>query len=190
MSAGTSVVFQDQEFQKFFAKVKAKSPKLLSKAVDHTTAFSLRKIKEDHIPKRTGNLRGSYTQKAIDPITREIFSNSKYAPVIEFGGKARTVKAKPGKHALTIPIKKSVLTTKTKQIKKSSLDKLFRRLKKRRRGETAGDVMQDVGIVLAKTANLKAKPGQFNIKKKTKPFAEKTLKKEVILAYRQLGFSS
>jgi hypothetical protein len=189
MSAGTSVVFQDQEFQKFFAKVKAKSPKLLSKAVDRTTAFSLREIKEDHIPKRTGNLRGSYTQKAIDPITREIFSNSKYAPVIEFGGKARTVRAKPGKR-LTIPIKKDVLTSTRSQIKKSSLDKLFRRLKKRRRGETAGDVMQDVGIVLAKKAKIKAKPGQFNIKKKTTPFAEKTLKKEVTLAYRQLGFSS
>ena len=183
------VVFDDREFKKFFATLQTKAPKELPQVVNRTTASTLREIKGVFLPKRTGNLRGSYQQRKIDDLSREIFSDSRYAPVIEFGGKARTVFAKPGKHSLTIPIKDSVLTNSKSQIKKSALDTLFRRLKQRRKGENSRDIMQNVGIILTKSAKLKAKPGQFNIKKKAVPFAEKRLFKEVKLVFTKLGFT-
>lgn len=186
--SGARVVLEDREFKRFFATLQKKAPKELPKVVNRTTAFTLRELKGVFLPKRTGNLRGSYQQRKIDDLTREIFSDSKYAPVIEFGGKARKVFAKPGK-SLTIPIKDSVLTSSKAQIKKSALDTLFRRLKRRRKGEKSRDIMQNVGIILAKSAKLKAKRGQFNIKKKATPFAEKTLFKEVKTVFTKLGFT-
>jgi hypothetical protein len=187
MSAGTSIRLEDAQFKRFFAKVESKSPKLAEKAVNVSTAATLKAMKARFLPKRTGNLRGSYQSKKLEPLANEIFTPTKYASVIEFGGRARTVHAKPGKR-LTIPIKKSVLTSTGAQIKKSSLDRLFRRLKKRKKGETQWSVMQDVGIVLAKKANLPRRKGQRNIERNAKPFAEGRLFREVVRAYRSLGF--
>lgn len=187
MSA-SAMQFEDQEFKRFFKTVETKSPPLLQKSVNITTALTLKGMKQRFLPKRSGNLRGSYRQRKLDQLEREIFSDSRYAPVIEFGGRARTVHAKPGKR-LTIPIRPNVLTSTKAQIKKSALDKLFARLKNRQPGETQWSIMQDVGIVLAKKANLPRRKGQRNIERNAKPFAENMLVRQVKLAYKKLGFS-
>lgn len=190
MSLGTNIEFQDKNMRKFLTELAVKSPKELTLVVKRTTAVTLRAVKEKFLPKRTGALRQSYMSKKVDDLTADIFADSKlkYANAIEFGDDPRIVKAKPGKF-LTIPLRPEVLTSTKAQIKKSALDKLFARLKNRKSGETRGDIMQSVGVALAKEANLPRRKPQRNIQLKAKPFAEKRLAREVKLAYKKLGFS-
>lgn len=185
MSAA-EVRFDKKQVEMFLKKAQSNSGRLLSDAINKTSAFGIRKVKEE-LPKRTGNLRGSYQVKKMGKFESEIFSKSPYSNAIEFGSKARVIRAKQGKR-LTIPIKKEVLTSTRSQIKQSSLNKLFSRLKNKKRGETSGDIMRDVGIILAKKAKQRARKGQFNIRDKVRLPVENLLKKEVGLAYKKLGF--
>ncbi len=180
-----SVVFDDKEIKKFVSAIERKGPKLLETAVNKTTSFGLKKV-TDTIPKRTGNLRGFYQQRKTGQLERLIFSKLKYAEGIESGFRAKTIRTKR-KKALTIPIKKSVLTSETKQIKKASIDKLFRRLKKRK-GKTSRQIMEEVGIVLAKKANIPRIRAQRNFERVITPATENRLRFNVIKAYRTLGF--
>jgi len=76
---------------------------------------------------------------------------------------------------LTIPIRDDVLTETTGQIKKSALDRLFREL--RNPGERSRwDIYQEVGIILAKKSEIKAKKGGYRIRDKIIPALDLFLK--------------
>jgi hypothetical protein len=181
-----TVVFDSREIDRFVNDIEKKAAPLLAGVINKTTAISLRLVKTT-LPKRTGNLRGSYQQKKVDKFARLISSPLKYAENIELGSKARTIKAKHAK-VLTIPIKESVLTSTRAQIKQSSLNTLFRRLKKRK-GKTSKEIQDEVGIILTKTARRKAIQGKLFFERIIQPKTQNVLNQEVIKAAQKLGFT-
>jgi len=74
----------------------------MDKAVRNATIFGLTKTKTT-LSKRTGMLRRSYNQRKRGSLSREIFSNIKYAQAVEFGYKAHLIK----------PVRKKALSWKT-----------------------------------------------------------------------------
>lgn len=162
------VRFSDANLQAYLKKVGPEIKKNVITAVNSTTAFGLKTVKTE-LPKRTGNLRNTYSQRKIGELAREIFSYSSYADSVEFGSKSRTIVPKRAK-MLTIPLRGSVLTSTKSQIKKSSLDRLFRELKKiGKTKKTPRQVFDEVGIALAKKARLPARPGQYRVRDKILP---------------------
>jgi len=156
---------------------------LLSKSLDATVAFGLREIKSG-LPKRTGNLRGSYQQRPVSGVLRRtIFSDLQYAVANEEGAKAHTIVPKRAK-MLLIPLREDVLTGTRSQIKKSSVDRLFNQLKKKK-GRSNRQIFDEVGIALAKKANIPAIKGNHKIRDVFLPKIATKLEREVLSALRE-----
>lgn len=177
--------FNDKEFKRFIQATDIKRVPIMVETVKKTTQFALRLTKET-LPKRTGNLRGSYFQKKIDKLEREVNSKSQYAEGIEVGFKSKTIRPKRAK-ILTIPIKKSVLTPTGAQIRQGALNRLFNRLKNPG-GKTQRQIFDQVGIVLAKKARIPAIKGQKNFKLIILPKTQKKLELNLFKSVKRLGF--
>ena len=162
----------------FLEKSHKKMVPKISKALDATVAYGLREIKSG-LPKRTGHLRGSYLQKpSAGLLTRTIFSDSQYAIANEEGARPHTIVPKRAK-MLLIPLRDEVLTGTKAQIKKSSVDKLFNQLKKKR-GRTNRQIFDEVGIALAKKANIPAIRGNHKIRDVFIPKIANKLESEIL----------
>ena len=173
-----TVVLQDREIRRFVNGIEKKAAPLLDGVINKTTIFSLRIIKTT-LPKRSGNLRGSYQQKKVAKFTRFVSSDLNYADNIEEGSRSKTIRPKTKKF-LTIPLNKNVLTSTGAQIKQSSLNSLFRRLSNPK-GKTRRQIQQEVGIVLAKKANIPPIKGQKNFERIIEPKTTEFLEKEFAL---------
>lgn len=186
-----SIYIEDKNFVDYLKKNIRELANNIQRAVDNTAAFGLTETKTT-LPKRTGNLRRTYLQRKTGAFTREIYSNSQYANALEFGSKAHTITPKRAKW-LTIPTKDSVLTSTRSQIKKSSLDNLFSKVgfsKKgtiysKVRGKTVGDIFDEVGVRLAKKANIPAQRGKFYLRDRVNPKIANKLSSEMDIAIRR-----
>ncbi len=141
----------------------------IQQSLNVAAAYTIAQIKTD-LPKRTGNLRRQYMISKPSKYVRLVSTPSKYADTVEYGrnGNGRMIYPRTPHKMLTIPIKDSVLTATKAQIKKSSLDQLFRELGEPN-GRTKRQIMNDVGIILCKKARMSTiKPG-LHLTKKTLP---------------------
>ena len=181
-----TVVFNDKELQRFVSGIEKKAAPLFDGAVNKTTAFTLRLVKTT-LPKRSGNLRGSYMQKKIAKLTRRVFSPLKYAENIESGSRSKIIRPRRAK-ILTIPLRRSVLTSTRAQIKQSSLNTLFRRLKNKK-GKTSRQIQNEVGIALAKKANIGPIRGQKNFERIIEPKSQAFLDARIGDIAIKLGFN-
>jgi hypothetical protein len=164
------VKFEDKQVRAFFKRASTKLDKVLETSLRKTAIYGISEI-PNTLPRRTGNLRGSYTIKKKNRFERLLFSSlPAQAETLESGRKARVIYPKRGKF-LTIPTTDSVLTPTRSHIKQLS-DSAFKKALKKRKHKRYGD------IVLAKKAVQKAIPGKFYIKKKLTPKVDKFLLKE------------
>ena len=145
---------QDKNIRAFMNKMGEKAAEGIDKVVIKTSIYGLREIRSKY-NKKTGQARSSFIMKKIDNSNMKIISNAPQVLALEYGSRAHTVKPRAPKKFLTIPIKDSVKTPKTRKIKKAALRKLFRELKAAsKKKKTPYDVFQSVGIVLAKKADI------------------------------------
>lgn len=171
-----------------------------------TGGQTVRFIRLRGLPKQTGRLRGSYliVYTGLDYLV--IDSNlgvgevGRYAEALEFGSKAHTVRPTGRRKFLTIPIKKNVYTgfrkNKKRQIAQRHLTKLFDLLgsidtkgkTKKQVQQERYNIMKSVGIVLSTEANIPARKGQYNIRDKVKPYADRRLKRNAQEFFEKVGF--
>ena len=170
------------EIERMELGIKTRYPKI----VKETAIFGFRQIKTKY-PKRSGFARKSFQLASLTPISYEIASKAPQVAVLENGAKAHTIRPKRRKF-LTIPIKNSV-RTKT-GIKQSALNKLFKELKSRgKKGKTTREVFQDVGIVLAKKANIPARRALKPLEREFVPIIDKKMLDSTNSMLSKLGFA-
>ena len=173
MSAGISysITTDIDNVSRALKEATSKAVPAFSKGLNAVTARGLRTVKES-LGKRTGNLRSSYQQRQVDTLVRSIFSELKYARANEEGAAPKTIYPRRAKF-LTIPLNDSVLTSTKAQISQTALNRLFSELKKSTKGmhltpeqrqALRYSIMQRVGIILAKKANIPAIRGRYTLR--------------------------
>jgi hypothetical protein len=173
-SLSANVEFDDKEIKKFLNRLEKNVPRKLKTLVEQTAQFGLREIKET-LPARTGNARNRYRSNKINDYSYYLRNDEvKYLEGLESGFKARTVRPKRGKF-LTIPTDDSVLTPTRARIKKMSKAGFRKAVKSGK-------------IVLAKKANLPARPGNWYFRDKIKPSVQARLRRSIINLYKKEGF--
>jgi len=173
--------FDDSGLKAYLAAASKEVKAGVIQAVNKSAEFAKQTVTIE-LPKRAGLLRKSYLVYKTGELSREVRSTLAYADALEFGSKAKTIRPKRSK-MLTIPLNKSVLVNSGAQIKKSSLDRLFRELKdKKNRKKNRSQIYQEVGIALAKIARIPAQPGKFYLKNKVIPKVDVYYLKEVMAA--------
>lgn len=162
-----NITIDDRALKKALDRAERDLPKSIEKAVNNTAIKSLSKVKTE-LPKRSGNLRRSYSSQKVtgDKFARRLVSATpKIADTLEQGRGPRTIKPKRGRF-LTIPMNDSVLIPSKARIKKLGKKQFQSAVKN-------GD------IVLAKQVSQPRWAGKKTLSKRVLPYTDRTLKREL-----------
>jgi hypothetical protein len=186
-----SVTIDNKQVNNWLAKNEKELPKLVQKVVNQTSAFGLSTLRLD-LPKRSGNLRNSYTVKKEDPLTHVILSKSKYADGMEFGYKSHVITPKAG-HKFLMFANNDGAANKDGSVKAAAAKNLWKNIGVSKKGklyskvegiDSVLSIFRWTGVSLARQTRIPAYAGAHTIQNTTLPKIDKYFMAKIIEGIR------